>query len=273
MKWPKAYYCWIQNRILYVSIPFTWELPKVLSLIQQRSFFWDKVVVGGPAVQLMPGYFQGYDHVSEGQTMPGILQQVNPLATRTTTGCIRQCPFCGVKTIEGKFMELSDWPDLPILCDNNLLAASTEHFDRVIDRLEKWGWCDFNQGIDARLLNDHHAERIARIKEPVVRLALDSYKDKTKWSEAYALLRKYGIAKRKIRTYVLIGYDSEPAEAWNRCEWVDAHGVIALPMWFHKLDTFEKNHVNDRQKELGWNDFERRRIMKWFYWHQDIRKN
>ena len=60
-------------------------------------------MVGGPAVELMPDYLAGLEHITIGRHMPGVLQRVNPLATRTTEGCTRSCGFCGVGTgrIEG----------------------------------------------------------------------------------------------------------------------------------------------------------------------------
>jgi hypothetical protein len=39
-------------------------------------------------------------------------------------------------------------------------------------------------------------------------------------------------------------------------------------MWFHELTALERNIVTDRQKELGWNDYERRKLMQWFYQHK-----
>ncbi len=78
--WPKKAFYWIENRILYVSIPFTWELPKVRQCLQQRSMFWDRAFVGGPAVELMPDYFANFDFVSIGHEMPGMLE-----ADRTIT--------------------------------------------------------------------------------------------------------------------------------------------------------------------------------------------
>lgn len=124
--WPKGRISWREGRTLYVSIPFTWELPPALNSLKMGSLFWDQVIVGGPAVKLMPGYFAALPHVSEGQDMPGVLQRANPHATRTTTGCPNRCGFCGIGRglIEpGGLVELEDWPDLPILCNNNLLAA------------------------------------------------------------------------------------------------------------------------------------------------------
>lgn len=270
-EWPKKPTEWIEKRTLYISIPFTWNIPDVTARLQQRSMFWDRVVVGGPAVYLMPEFFDNMKHVEIGYNHSGVLQKVNPLATRTTVGCIRKCKFCGVKKFEPKFKELDDWPDLPIICDNNLLASSQYHFSRVVDRLKKHQGVDFNQGLDARLLTDYHAKRFAEVKGIVkrgLRLALDSRGHFSPWMAAYERLRTAGIAKRKISTYVLIAFNSDPSDAWARCELVEKQGVRALPMWFHPLDTLNKNTVTEAQKNLGWNDFERRKIMQWFYQHK-----
>ena len=71
------------------------------------------------------------------------------------------------------------------------------------------------------------------------------------------------------RSYALVGFDSDPGEAWDRCKWIESHGIKALPMWFTELDALERNKVTDKQKALGWNDYERRRIMGWFYKHRE----
>lgn len=269
--WHKKSLIWVKDRVFYASIPFTWCLPDIRSRLEQRGLFWDSAIVGGPAVYLMPDYFADIEYVSVGYSMPGILQKMNPLATRTTTGCIRNCSFCGVRKLEGDFKELNDWQDLPVICDNNLLAASQPHFDRVINRLKKWQWADFNQGLDSRLLTDYHAQRLAEIKKPMIRLALDNMAYSEAWVEAFEKLRRAGIAKSKIRSYALIGFDSDPAEAWQRCEWIEKFGIKVLPMWFNHLRQLERNRLTNQQKELSWSIYERRKIMDWFYWHKTVR--
>ena len=272
-KWPKRPYTWIENRTKFYSIPFTWNLPEVKAEIMQRDFFVDKYVVGGPALNLMPNYFDGLEHVSVSKNSNGILQKINPLATKTTLGCPKTCKFCGIgqnKIEAGDFIELDDWSDLPIIVDNNLLAASTKHFDKVIDRLIKWEWCDFNQGLDSIYLTAYHAKKIAKIKKPMVRLALDHSSSKKDWSLAYENLRSAGIAKTNIRSYVLIGYDDDPWLAWDKCNWIEAHGVLALPQWFHELDALECNVVTEKQKKLRWTDRERKKIMSYFYQHRGL---
>lgn len=268
--WPKKPTQWIENRVLKISIPFTWNLPQVKNKIMQRTFWWDYVEVGGPAVELMPGCFDDLDFVVERKDCPGILQKINPSATRTTIGCMRRCSFCGIGIgkIEGQFKELDDWPDLPVLCDNNLLAASRPHFDKVIERLKIHGVCDFNQGLDFRLLTDCHAKRMAEIKNPCVRLALDHMDLRRQWREAFERLRDAGIAKWKISSYCLIGYNSSPDEAWARCEWIESFGIKAYPMWFHPLDTLQFNGITSQQSKLGWTNRERKHIMGYFYQHR-----
>lgn len=265
MEWPKKHTAWIENRVLCVSIPFTWELPSVKADLQQRSMFWDRAVIGGPAVYLLPGYFDGMSFVKVRRSFDGVLQRVNPYATRTTTGCVRRCDYCGVPRFDGKFKELDDWPDLPIICDNNLFASTNKHFDKVIDRLKRHDYCDFNQGVDSRLLSRHHASRIAELKKPLVRLALDSMEYVDQWEKAFKKLRDAGLPKRSIRSYALIGFDSGIQEAWDRCEYILKKGIKPLPMWFHPLDALKQNIVTEDQAKLGWTEFERKLIMQYYY--------
>lgn len=270
--WPKKPVYWIENRTLFVSIPFTWELPGVYKKLKRRglSVSYDNAIVGGPAVELMPGFFNDLSYVEERHEMPGVLQRINPLATRTTIGCIRRCKFCAIGSgkIEGKFKELDDWPDLPMITDNNLLAASIHHFDKVIDRLVKHGWADFNQGLDSRLLTDYHAKRLAEIKKPTIRLALDNLDYKSQWKETVKRLRDAGIANSNIASYCIIGFDSDPKECWQRCIWVQSQKVLPYPMWYHSLDQLEKNIITEKQIKLGWNEEERKRIMGFYYKHR-----
>ncbi len=268
--WPKDITEWHDGSTGYLSIPFTWLLPKVRRRILQPEMFTSRLIVGGPAVRLMPEFFAGLPNVVIRRNMFGVLQRVNPDATRTTEGCVRRCKFCGVQRIEGDFRELSDWPDRPVLCDNNLLAASDPHFNRVIDRLIPHGWADFNQGLDARLLTTHHATRIAEIKKPIARLALDNDRDRDIWQDAVERFRTAGIAKSRIRSYVLCGFDGSPEQDRERCRFVESFGLKALPMWFHELDALTFNAVTDKQQVMGWTNRKRRELMTWYYFHRTL---
>lgn len=266
ISWPKAPLCWNAGGRVLFSVPFTWQLPQVREAIGSLP-----AKVGGPATLLIPDYFQDMPNVIVGGSYPGMLQRMNPLATRTTVGCPRRCDFCGIGKgfIEsGGLQELKDWPDLPIICDNNLLASSESHFIRVIDRLVQWGWADFNQGLDARLLTEFHAKQLARVKKPMVRLALDSMKYKNSWERGYETLRRAGIAKANIRSYCIVAFEDGPQEAWDRCEFVNSFKIKPLPMWYHALDQLTSNIVTQEQEKLGWDEYERKAIMGWYYYRR-----
>lgn len=281
--WRGGIQTWEDGDAMCISVVFTWDLPdarKVADLYRAR-----RVRIGGPAIELakleLPGFFLGC-RAEIGGDYPGVLQRFNHLATRTSVGCPRKCKFCSVPRVAAqKSLEMSgalitpliDWPDLPVLADDNLLFTPIAHFDRVCDRLEKWGWCDFNQGIDCRKLNDYHAERIARIKHPKVRMALDNPGLFETWDKAFETLRRAGIAKHNIHTYCIVGDTTadKPAtveQAWEVCRFVEAHKVKPYPMWFHPLNSLERNKVTPAQAEIGWTDYERRKIMQWFYQHK-----
>ena len=111
--------------------------------------------------------------------------------------------------------------------------------------------------------------RIAEIKKPMVRLSLDSWGSVKSWESAFEKLRVAGLPKRAIRSYALIGFDSGPAEAWERCQWIESHGIKVLPMWFHPLNAMERNKITEDQQDLRWTDLERKRIMQWYYQHNE----
>ena len=274
--WPKAPVYWQRDAgTQCASIPFTWNLEEVRQRILADEFGFYKWVVGGPATALLPNFFCGMQNVTVQHSYPNVLQKINPMATRTTLGCVRRCEFCGIgkKLIEPQWAELADWPDKPIICDNNILAASMKHFHRVMDRLVKWNWCDFNQGLDARLLKPEHARRLAEVRDGVAhtaiaRLALDNDGERPAWTKAYETLRATGIPKRCIRVYVLCGFDGSPERDWARCEWVESFKVMALPMWFHRLDALRCNTVTKEQEKLGWTEERRIALMQYYYQHR-----
>jgi len=276
---------WDDGDAICLSVVFTWHLPQARRFAEM--FPNRRVRIGGPAVGLMPEFFFGC-RAEIGGDYPGVLQRWNPNATRTSLGCPRKCGFCGVPRVASKraielsgqpIMRYDDWPDLPVIADDNLLFAGmtpTErlsHFDKVCDRLEKHEWCDFNQGTDARLVTDHHAIRFSRLKKPMIRMALDSMSYSDAWERALERLLRAGVAKKNIRTYALVAWKEDgkwtsPDQAWAVCSFIEQHGVKPLPMWFHELNALERNKVTADQAKAGWNDYERRRLMQWFYQHK-----
>jgi hypothetical protein len=259
MSWNKTIVHWRDEDRVYVSVAFTWHLPLAHKLCAWNTQAGLQVMAGGPAVDLMPQYLYDVTEESGGQ-IPDVLNRHNPDATFTTRGCIRQCSFCAVPKIEGDLKELKDWIPAPIVCDNNLTAASRKHFDTVIDRLKGFRCVDFNQGLDARLLNDHHIERLQELTLPTIRFSWDHIKDESIVMDAIDKVLKAGFAKRRVHIYVLFGFKDTPEDALYRAETIKAKGIKPFLMRYQPLDAL----VKDNFIGPGWTDHEMRRFQR--YW-------
>ena len=133
----------------------------------------------------------------------------------TTRGCIRNCKFCIVPEKEGKIREhaeveefLNPKSNIVVLLDNNFLALPS-HIKKLQLFINKDWRMDFNQGLDARLINKENAKLLAKIKyKEIIRFAWDNIKDETEIISGLELVIKAGIRPRNITVYVLIGFDT-----------------------------------------------------------------
>ena len=249
-KWYKDILTWTEGDEAMISVVFSWQLQEAYQCAIRYKSEGFKVLVGGPAAYMNPSLFNGIATIVEGED---IIWWYNPEATFTSRGCVRKCPFCIVPKIEGDLVELKDWPVRPVVCDNNLLACSQTHFDRVIDKLKPLHGVDFNQGLDARLMTDHHVDRLRELDLYRVRLAWDFTKMEKHFMAAYERLRKVGIPKSRISVYVLIGFGDTPTDALYRLQTVRELGVYSNPMRYQPIDTPKRNsyvHPNWTNGEL-----------------------
>ena len=236
--WSKNIVEWQENGTANISVVFSWDLQKAYQrAVWQRQMGY-VVKIGGPAAYYQPRIFDSVAEVCNGLE---VVQRHNPEAVFTSTGCIRDCEFCIVHKTEGDLKEKKHWIPRRIVCDNNLLACSRVHFDKVIDSLKPLKGVDFNQGLDARLLTDYHAQRIAELDLANVRLAWDHVEMESKFMQAFERLRKAGIPKNKIFVYVLIGYKDTPNDALYRLETVKNLGALPSPMRFQELAAKKRN--------------------------------
>ncbi len=238
---------WRSEDTVYLSVVFSWHINKAIERMVELQNQGFNVQIGGPAIN--------------GKCLDEeVVTKHNPMATFTSRGCVRKCRFCAVPVTEGSLVELKNWIPRPIVCDNNLLACSRKHFDRVIDNLKHLREIDFNQGLDARLLTAHHASRIAELKMKITRLSWDSAKIESRFMDGFATLRRAGIPKSKIGVYVLIGFNDTPSDALYRLETIRSLGAFPFPMRYQPIDTPIKNSfVGD-----SWTDSELKRFMR--YW-------
>ena len=258
--WRKDIASWKCGKTLYLSVPFTWLLPKAEEMAKAHK---GKVVAGGPAVDLAqsgaPNTPEPITWAETPESCPfDTLAMHNPFATFTTGGCPNCCEFCAVPKIEGEFWERKAWKPAPMVCDNNILESSKAHFRRVIDSLLPFPSVDFNQGLDARKFVPFHADQLARLRRCKLRFAFDDLPQEPYVRSALELARRWGF--RDFGIYVLIGFNDSPEGALYRLKTVCSWGIRPTPMRYQPLDALEKNVY----VASGWTERELCRMMKYY---------
>lgn len=252
--WLKDIAQWKIGKTLYLSVVFSWDIVTAISLAQKHK---GKVVAGGPAAVFNREKFDGIAEVREScQEVEPILFH-NPLATFTSRGCPNHCSFCAVPKIEGDFHELEDFRPAPVVCDNNFLAASRTHQERVIDALADMPYVDFNQGLDTRRFNSWSALLLGRLRMKA-RFAFDHVDAEGLVADAIKLCRKH--TTKDISVYVLIGYKDTPDDALYRLEKVREWGIRPNPMRYQPLDAPERNSYLGS----GWTEQKIRRVCRYY---------
>lgn len=128
-----------------------------------------------------------------------------------TRGCIRNCPWCIVPKKEGEVRPYRTWREIKrpdshdiVFMDNNVLAC--EHgLEQIENMCGEDVWVDFNQGLDARLIDDKVAGMLARLKwMNYIRMSADTDAMLDVVMGAIGLLKGHGVKGSRIQVYVLI---------------------------------------------------------------------
>ena len=127
-----------------------------------------------------------------------------------TRGCICNCEYCLVPKKEGNIKPYRDIEQISqgrkevILYDNNILASG--YGIKQIEKIIKLGLkVDFNQGLDARLIDNSIAKLLSKVKwlKPL-RLSCDNVSMINTVRKAVELLRWNNVTPRRYSIYLLI---------------------------------------------------------------------
>lgn len=231
---------WVDGDTAYLSIAFTWLLPKAREHALWYKSMGLKVRAGGPATFRPSGYLA--DVAQLGGEIPDALARHNPAATIASRGCPVGCWFCIVPAMEGKnFTLLPDFPVRPILCDNNLSALDPNYQDYIVERYVAEGvpLTDANSGFEPRTFDGSVYERWRKINRGPWRFAYDDIQEGREVQQVMWMLKD--VSPKKKRVYVLIG--NEPfAECMGRIEQVLEWGGEPHVQPLMKLNALTKEH-------------------------------
>lgn len=180
----------------------------------------------------------------------------------TTRGCIRNCYFCIVPKKEGRIRCVYKTPEECLqnitggskafkkieFMDNNILAKKSWFYE-LCELLQSSGMkVDFNQGLDVRLLDDHSAKLLSKLKPITVwKFAFDDISYQSSVEKGIEILKRNGIdIKHKTMWYVYVHSDKDFDDALYRCRWLRDHK--ATPYVMLNLDTEHTKRMKDLKR-------------------------
>lgn len=101
----------------------------------------------------------------------------------------------------------------------NLLEAYKELkdlYEKYRNKAPKLRYVDFNQGTDARYVNEEMMKLMSEIPIRPLRIAFDYIGIRKQYENAVALASKYGI--RELSNYILYNFNDKPEDLYNRLE-------------------------------------------------------
>ena len=259
-------------KAVFLSALYTWDLPFLVEEAR-KAMPYAKVEIGGPAASIMPDYVFEQTGVRPviGLDKRFDSEPARYLSTYTSRGCIRNCEFCSVPTIEGKLREMPHFLPASYVLDANILACSKAHIESVCEKLSCLSSVDFLHGLDARLLRPWHVELfLKKIKMLVWRFTFDSLQHEMDLRNILGMLEHYGIKPAEsIIVYCLYGFNDTPNDAYERVGLIMSLGAHPYAMRFQPLDALVKDqHIPDEwdaKTMLEFWDFCNKPTLDWLY--------
>ena len=175
----------------------------------------------------------------------------------TTRGCPHFCPYCVVWKIEpredgGGLWVNPDWKDhilddrpYMMISDNNLSSLPMEHIEEVITFAhQKDKRVVFDNGFDCKFITDDLADLLGRTKfgRTGMRLAFDRIEEDGIFQPAIEKLKKHGVPKTAIMSYVLFNFADKPQEANYRMTECVKLGIRPYPTRYCPLTKLERGN-------------------------------
>jgi len=190
-------------------------------------------------------------------------------------GCRLRCPFCVVPRKEGRvrpeqaahsLWRGDPWPRELVLLDNDFFG-NPQWRDRIAEMRDGGFKVNFNQGINARFLDDETAEAVAsvdywdwRMNRRAVHTAWDNRKDEKRLMRGLELLVSHGVKPRHITVMMLIGYWPKETheDREHRRATLRAFGALPYPMPFvrtQELVGFQRWVIGGYDNGIPWEEW------------------
>lgn len=222
------------HEIIYSSKVFSWT--------PEYAYLPDGTNKGGTGYGISGDLPEDIEHICPDYNFYGVDYSLGFL----TRGCIRSCPWCVVPSKEGALRAHADIEEFcrhknVVLMDNNVLAHI--HGIEQIEKMARMGLrVDFNQGLDARLIDEPIARRLGALKWLApIRLSCDHKGQMPSIEKAVRLLRQAGATPKDYSCYTLV---NDIDDALERVEFLRSLGVKPFAQPYRD---FSQNKEPDRE--------------------------
>jgi len=226
----------------------------------------------------------------------------------TTRGCINKCGWCGVPSIEPKYVDYIDikpminslreqYGDKPVLklMDNNVLASKNLH--KIVDDLITLGYgrgqftksipkrskiIDFNQGLDASFLTDKRMKLLSQLNIKPMRIAFDRVQEKDQYVHALEIAHEYGVPE--FSNYMLFNFNDTPRDLYERLmvnirlneKWLKGKlsgKIYSYPMRYAPINDIKGNGSNKERESLSQTNISKTNWLKNPVWIRRFTRN
>ena len=172
----------------------------------------------------------------------------------TARGCRFRCKFCVVPEKEGRPLSTSTieeiWTnrgsDFVVLLDNDFFGGPdwSARIEEIKDRRLR---VNFSQGLNIRLITDEQCAALKAVrfrtlsgKRDQVNFAWDRIDDERRILDGIDRVIGAGISPRQMGFFVLVGFNSTPAEDLHRVEMLRDRGCNPFVMPYDKTDAYQR---------------------------------
>ena len=212
---------------VHISCTFTWDIDKAYKLQSSWCSNAKIVRVGGVAI----------NGESTQPFMSGMYLKRG--VTITSRGCPNKCSFCMVKN---DLIEFDTFPVGNIVQDNNFLACSEQHKDRVYRMLKTQKGVEFKGGLEASRINLKTAEDLRSLRIKSLWLACDNDSNIKQLQKAVDILFNAGFRKSHLYCYVLIGKEELRLRA------VRDMGVMPFAQLYQKPEKHKTEYTREMKQ-------------------------
>ena len=172
-----------------------------------------------------------------------------------TRGCPNNCGFCLVSKKSGreshKVADLTEfWNGQKniVLLDPNILACR-EHMDLLQQLVDSGACVEFNQGIDARFINESNVELLSQIKMKIIHFAFDFMKNEERIVRGLQLAKQHlKLSDRNSVVYMLTNYDTSIREDLYRVKLLKDIGFTPDVRIYRKAALPKRHILRDLQR-------------------------